>query len=254
MSTRSPFWGNLPAGRYSVGFRASWSLDHARIYEITFADGSTYAQGQKAPRPVLLNQWYPVEDSSEAEPLTEGDYIRVHSDDPALAPLAAKITEVNTRVVARAIVGKEADWSTEEQETLQAFFDCPVGAVRSRAVPADTKFPLVIYISGYGGTTEDNFVFCEWLAANGYVVMSSAYQNEDGTMIAGRDVVGSEVDFLISFAAKLPYVDWDHIGLIGHSGGAQSSIAYQSIRQSAFDAVVSLVERVGKRWLERVRG
>jgi hypothetical protein len=49
-----------------------------------------------------------------------------------------------------------------------------------------------------------------------------------------------DFEFLITFARNLGNVDWDHIGVVGHSGGAQAALAFRSQKNSVVDAVVSL--------------
>ena len=53
-------FGGLEPVRYAVGFRSEWGFDHGRTYDTTFKDGSRYAADGKAPRPVLINLWYPA--------------------------------------------------------------------------------------------------------------------------------------------------------------------------------------------------
>jgi hypothetical protein len=52
-------WGKLPPGSHVVGYKSSWQLDYSRRYHMTFDDKTTYAPG-KAPRPLLVNVWYPA--------------------------------------------------------------------------------------------------------------------------------------------------------------------------------------------------
>ena len=100
----------------------------------------------------------------------------------------------------------------------------------------------MIYHSGAGSSFEDNSVFCEYLASHGFVVLGSAFQRGDGTSLGTGPVEGSarDLEFLIAQARKLPGVDWEHIGLVGHSLGAQSALYYRSQANSPVDAVVSL--------------
>ena len=63
-----PLWGGLTPGSHAVGFRATWELDHGRTYNMTFSDKTRYAAG-KAPRPILINTWYPAERPADARPM-----------------------------------------------------------------------------------------------------------------------------------------------------------------------------------------
>src|SRR5262249_13551622 len=104
------------------------------------------------------------------------------------------------------------------------------------------RFPLVIYHSGHGSSFEDNAVLCEFFASHGFVVIGSAFQKPDGSSFGVDGGLGSAHDmgFLAAAARRLPGVDWRHIGVIGHSGGAHAALTYGSLASSAVDAVVSL--------------
>ena len=49
-----------------------------------------------------------------------------------------------------------------------------------------------------------------------------------------------EMAFLIGYASRLPYADWGHVAVAGHSAGAQASLVYASRGSTPVDAVVSL--------------
>ena len=58
--------------------------------------------------------------------------------------------------------------------------------------------------------------------------------------IDGRQGSARDMEYLIAFANGLPDVDWQHIGIVGHSAGAQASLMFQAQDASPVDAVVSL--------------
>src|SRR5271165_6744133 len=68
-----PLWGGLELGPYAVGFRTAWELDSSRTYNMSFADMTMYADG-KAPRPILINVWYPAERTADARMMSHGGY------------------------------------------------------------------------------------------------------------------------------------------------------------------------------------
>jgi pimeloyl-ACP methyl ester carboxylesterase len=73
-------------------------------------------------------------------------------------------------------------------------------------------------------------------------VKRSAYERGDGTSfdIDSREGSARDIAFLISYAHLLSDVDWNRIGIIGHSGGAQAAMSFRSQGNSAVDALVSL--------------
>src|SRR5579871_5324450 len=79
-----PLWDRLPLGPYAVGFQTRFQRDYARSYHLAFPEcGRPPAPGQ--PRPLLVNLWYPAHTNVSAQPLCQGDYLRIQSSDAELA-------------------------------------------------------------------------------------------------------------------------------------------------------------------------
>jgi dienelactone hydrolase len=235
-----PIWGTLEPGAYAVGFKAAWQLDYSRQYNTTFDDKTDYAPG-KAPRPILVNMWYPA-GPTDARRMPHRGYLDIRSDDPRLAKFANKLAEYNRGVIAREVMGKGlTELTNRERALLDEFLDVPTACVRVAAAAAG-RFPLVIYHPGAGSSYEDNAVLCEYLASRGFVVLGSAFQDGSGKSFNTDNREGSarDLDFLIGYARQMPCVDWDRVGLIGHSAGAQAALVYRSQPNTAVDAVVSL--------------
>jgi dienelactone hydrolase len=141
------------------------------------------------------------------------------------------------------MAGKEYDKLNEEERAAwDGTLATPVFATRD-ATPARGKFPIVIYHPGLGGTFDDNAVAYEYLASHGYVVLSSAYQaadssslNIDGDLATSLD----DLQFLLRYAATLPFVDVSKVAAMGHSYGAQAMLSWRARPNSALDAVVFL--------------
>jgi dienelactone hydrolase len=236
-----PLWGTLHAGPHTVGFRSTWQRDHGRRYDIVFDDKTHYAS-RKSPRPILVNTWYPAKPVEQSAPMRHRDYLAIGSDDPQLARLAAKLVDYERGVVCKELMGKKPDeLSDADRRLLDGFWETPTASHRD-APPLDGKFPLVIYHAGGGSSYEDNAVLCEFLASHGYVVLGCPFMNAQGEdfNIDGHENSASDFEFLIRYASSLPDVDWQHIGIVGHSAGAQAALYFLARRGSAVDAVVSL--------------
>jgi pimeloyl-ACP methyl ester carboxylesterase len=228
-------------GPFAVGFQTSWEFDHTRRYNTTFDDKTTYAAG-KAPRPILVNRWYPVNAVGDAKRMPHRAYFDIRSDDPQLAKFSVKMAEYNRAVLAKEVMGKPAaDLTDREKRLLDEFLDTPTARIQN-APPARGSFPLVIYHAGAGSSFEDNSVLCEFLASHGFVVLGSAFQREDGSSLTtdGVDGSGRDLGFLIAHARQVPGVDWGHVGVVGHSLGAQAALLYRSQAGCSIDAVVCL--------------
>jgi hypothetical protein len=231
----------LPVDAYPVGFQSSWELDTTRTYRTAFDDGATYGGGESAPRPVLMNVWYPAR-TSAAEPMPHGGYLELPADDARLARLAAALSAFERGVLAAELLRKdEYELTPEDHALLEECLRAPTGCVRG-APPADGPFPLVVYHAGAGSSFEDNAELCEDLARHGIVVVGSAFPKADGTHfgIDGRAGSARDMGFLVERASELPFVDGTRVALVGHSAGAQAILRHAGERDCPADALVLL--------------
>jgi pimeloyl-ACP methyl ester carboxylesterase len=236
-----PGWGTLTPGPFTVGFKSSWRLDPSRAYNRVFGDKTTYASG-KSPRPMLINMWYPAEPAKNLEPMPHRGYLDIRSTEPQFSKFADELIGYEQDVVCTEIMRKRKQELTgAERRLLEGLWNAVTAAVRN-APPVGRRFPLVIYHSGGGSSFEDNAVLCEFLASHGYVVLGSAFQEPTGASynIDGRLGSARDMEYLIAYANGLPDVDWKHIGIVGHSAGAQAALMFQAQDASPVDAVVSL--------------
>lgn len=238
-----PLWRQLKPGNYGCGFKSQWLLDYGRTYQTNFADKSLdhYASG-KSPRPILINLWYPTKSSVSQSAMPYRDYLRIRTEHGPLTRFSSDLAAYARKVILDEVFYKEeAKLTASEKSALQALMDTRTAAYRD-APAAPGRFPLVIYHAGYGSSFEDNSVLCEYLASQGYVVIGSAFQKLDGASlnIEGGVRTAGDIRFLLTFAHGLPFVDWSSVGMVGHSGGAQAAIIYQTEPGCAIDATVSL--------------
>jgi len=226
------FWGDLSPGEYGVGYSSKWAFDSSRQFTFRGSKLSHRLPG-KRPRPVLIDIWYPAQDHSGSR-LRLRDYLSI----PPLKSLVA-LSQYLAAENRSVLEGSLSGTAREKQETLKRMLETHVAsAVRTK--PALGHFPLVIYVHGFGSSTDDNSVLCEWLASHGYVVVTSAFQGEQGEMIGSADDVDGDIDFIIHYADSLSFVDSREIALIGHSGGAQNAIVYVSKHPTRLNALISL--------------
>jgi dienelactone hydrolase len=234
-------WGKLAKGPFAVGFRSLWQLDYGRAYNTVFDDKSAYATG-KAPKPILVVMWYPADKSSDAQPMTHRDYLKIETEDPRLAKFSAKLAEYERAIIGNFLTGKPDQELTEtDRRRLEDVWNTPT-ASRRDAPSLDGRFPLVIYHPGAKSSYEDNAVLCEFLASHGYFVIGSSFSDAGGASLEVDGGQGSarDLEFLIAYARRMQNVDWHHIGLVGHSLGAQAILLYCAQDGSPVDAVVSL--------------
>jgi hypothetical protein len=236
-----PLWGKLVPGSYKVGFRTVWQLDYSRRYNTTFADKTTYATS-KAPRPILINMWYPAKVAGNGKTMRHRDYLDVRSAEPSLAKFSRALAGYELRLYTQELQAKPGKGPPDRgTRLLDELLNTPTPCVRDAAA-AKGQFPLAIYHAGYGSTFDDNSVLCEFLASHGYVVFGSAFQEPSGASfnVDGKQTSARDMQFLVGYAKQLPNVDWHHVGVIGHSGGAHATLMYRAQADCLADAVVSL--------------
>ena len=212
----------LPPGPHPVGFRATWTFDATRPYRTAFDDGVTYGGATGAPRPILVNVWYPA--SPGGPPTNRAAYLQP-PDQPEVHALATALASYARAIVAEEIFGgKESALSPELQRRFAAYLSAPLTAVRD-APPAPGRYPVLLYHAGAGSSYDDNTELCEYLASHGYVVLGSAFLEPEGKSLNVGEG-GRDFDPLIAWAQQLPFADTTRVGGFGHSAGAQAMLAY----------------------------
>ncbi len=225
---------------YAAGFRSFWRTDPARAYRTAFDNGATYGGGVRAPRPVLVCVWYPAAGTA-AEPMRHEEYLDFVPDDPALVPLATALAEYERDGIAHAFARvKEAEMSEAQRQAVTRVLQRSTPCVRD-AAPSPGPFPLVLYHGGSDSTLEENALLCEELACFGYVVIGGPYFRADGSSFnVDYFNAGREFEFLLRLAADMENVDLRHVGIAGHSLGAQAALKYAARAGVGVDAIVAL--------------
>jgi hypothetical protein len=140
-------WGDLRPGPYSVGFCSKWQRDFSRRYHIVYDDRTSYATGT-APRPILVNTWYPPKVEPRSTPMRHRDYLAIGSDDPQLARFAAHLVEYERVTACKELMGKPPGERSEgERQALDRFWNMPIACHRE-APPPECRLPLVVYHTG----------------------------------------------------------------------------------------------------------
>ena len=237
---QSQFWGELKAGKYPVGFRALYQLDVARSYDADYP-----AAGRppvRKPRPIFLAIWYPAAAQHDVA-MVYRDYFRAVSVDSPVPEFAQRLRRFTRDMACKYMLGKEFEKLTDEERAAwDGLLATPVFAT-SNVPAAPGQFPLVIYHPGLGGTFDENAVACEYLASHGYVVLSSAYQAADSSLLNIDGDLGTsqeDLNFVLRYAATLPFADVSQVAAMGHSYGAQAMLAWRARPGSPLDAVVFL--------------
>ena len=215
-------WGSLKPGPYAVGFGLRWETDPSRTYGLE-------KDGTKKPRPIPVGVWYPAR-PSPAEHMQVADYFDMRSKQTQFDDLAVKLNVHIGSIVAQTM-GSAAAMNRVLAMRTSATFDAP---------PAKGQFPVVIYCSE--SSYQEDFVLFEYLASQGYVVLSTSYHSTDLSNVAAIDlgVRFQDMLFLHRFAALLGNADASHLAAMGDGLGAQTVMVWALERDTPLDAVATL--------------
>lgn len=239
-------WDNLQPGTYNVGFQRLYELDASRTYAIKYLP-DVNEDTTLFERPMVINVWYPTNDTSSVFFKYE-EYYTIEQPNDLWGNFLKRERDFNlalTRENSFYDYGQSVDQKALFGQLLSSHT-----AIRKDSRPANKKFPLVIYCPGTGGTVEESSLMCEFLASHGYVVASSLYQpNHVKHLYADWDLKRSadDRDFIIKMLSNKDFVDVSNIALMGFSFGAQSGFYYGLSKSSTIKAVVSLDSRLDYR-------
>jgi len=111
------------------------------------------------------------------------------------------------------------------------------------ASPTPGLFPVLIYAPSFNAPAHENSDMLEFLASNGYIVISSADVGaHDRRMthdLDGVEAQRGDISFLIGYARTLPQADMSHIAVAGFSWGGISNF-FAAARDSRIGALISL--------------
>jgi len=230
-------WGSLKPGPFPVGYSAQFQMDASRQFDPEYITDPLHPPVSR-PRPILVAMWYPA----VAKP---GGFLRYREylDLPKSSGFADRLAPFVRDTLAQETLGQRPEKLTKDElATFERFLATPTYAHRN-APTAKGRFPLVIYHPGLGGTYEDNSVLFEYLASNGFVVISSAYPVGSAShAYIDWDLERSlrDMDFLVHFAGGLSNVDSARVAAIGHSFGGQAVLAFGAEANTSLRAMVTL--------------
>lgn len=220
-------------GQYGVGFRIVQQYDHSRTYKgkVDMLSGQS-TSGERA-RPLQTMIWYPA--AKGGAPVHYIDYLRAIATEEEFARPSAEIDKLTSTRISNT-------WSALSAATIRNEENRPMWAVRD-ARPAAGKFPVVIYAPSFNASAHENVDLCEYLASQGYVVLSTAAIGPHGRSMTsdleGVEAQAGDIEFLVGYAQSLPQADGAHVGVIGYSWGGLANVL-AAARDSRISALVSL--------------
>lgn len=234
------YWGEVKPGPYRVGFTQRWIIDSTRRLPRPDKYRLRY-------RPVLLNVWYPAATASARQPFVYDDYfegaVRAARGNGALVPYAQAIVDYQRSIAWHELAGTPRD-STPSDLTgrIEQLFRSPTHAVRD-APRRSGVLPVVVYTQGARGSMDDNVVLCEFLSSRGYLVIGSAFPEEDNATFHTNSTDESrqrDIRRLLLEVQRTFGMTAQSVAVIGHSAGAQAMHLLASDPSAPVDAVLSL--------------
>ncbi len=215
---------NLNYGKYKVGFTHYTKIDSTRTYQV-----KNEFNNQRIYRPIPISIWYPAE-VKNAKQLTVLNYLEVLKEEEEWEHLP------NVFLL---------DWFSYLWNTPQnkAHLSEKVAAF-SNATAVHDAFPIVVYAPSYQASSIENFALFEYLASNGYIVISSPSRGTETRRLEGGTVKDLEtqtrdVSFLLKEIYRYKNIDPDKIALMGFSFGGMSTII-TAMKNSNISSIVSL--------------
>lgn len=209
-------------GPYAVGFRIVFQYDYTRSFSGKVDMLGKPSTGELA-RPVQTLIWYPAEKSGNP-PMVFGDYL----------PLRVRELEATPTVGSVAALA-------QVREQFGDIVNDKTWAVKD-ASPASGSFPVVIYAPSFSAPAYENSDLLEYLASNGYIILSSADVGAHGRNMTadleGVEAQRGDISFLIGYAHTLPQTDMSHIAVAGFSWGGISNL-FAAARDNRIGALIS---------------
>lgn len=217
---------DLNNGKYTVGFRHYTVADSTRTYRI-----HNEFNNQVINRPISISVWYPSKfKDGKSRALSVLDYFEVLKEEEEWKNLPNEFS---------------LDWFPYLWNTPQnkAHLSEKVTAF-SNSTPLEGKFPAIVYAPSYQASSIENFALFEYLASNGFVVISSPSRGTDTRWLEGgtakdMETQSRDLEFLLKEINKHENIDFNRIALMGFSFGGLSN-AITIMKNKNISAVVSL--------------
>ena len=229
-----PFWSDLKAGPYAVGFRVLYDRERGHSWV------KNAASGKAGPgRPIRISLWYPAVPSASDVRMTYGDYL--HHQGPADF---AKFNEQLDKLDLESWRGDVSELAPLGGPKLEQVLSTPVAAY-AVAKPASGSFPLLLYSGGKGSRGDDNIELGEYLASWGFVVATVPQLGpSDGELELGSSPqeIALHADDMWAALLRLrhePNVESAHFAAAGHSAGGEAAVEL-ALRHREVTAVIGL--------------
>jgi pimeloyl-ACP methyl ester carboxylesterase len=215
-------WGSLAPGPYPVGYRSLYLSDPTRPWSaLTLA------------RPVRVHLWYPAA-AADGNRMTFGEYLNWP------APAVWEGVERRLRAYDRGADGGGLAGLVGTAERVESLLGQPMAA-SAEATAAAGRFPL-----GQNNYTQENLVLWEYLASQGYVVVTVPHLGTSPRRFhlwihepLSFEAQLRDLEAAYSWALDLEMVDPRRLFAAGHSMGGTYALLL-AMRNPRFRGVIGL--------------
>ncbi len=203
-----------------------------------------------------MNSWYPAKLSHDSTDLSIENYFdfpAVENTENFFSKLKAyqykhaKQYAIDGNMDEDVFTGDTADYAAAKATAFDHYLSLKTWSHKD-AQPEDGEYPLVIYHQGLGGTMDENNVLLEYLASHGYIVVSSAFEQSDGSGYAEGWNVGvgdlkaslADIQFIINNCKHHYRLKSNNVFLMGHSYGANTTLSFLGEGQQNVTGIVPL--------------
>lgn len=225
-----PQWGKLQHGKYSVGYKDT----------VIFKSDENFSYlNYNGHKPFFISIWYPAIDNKDRNFMKFKNYISVYEQDSYKQLADSLITTFKHILLEDGILidiknRNDVQFSDTLQKLYNDILETDVYAkVNLKAVKG--KFPCIVYHHGAQSSPYDNNVLCEYMASNGFIIVSANYnlpneqQSKYLSISTNSDFDNlTDMEFILEQTKKIQNIDTTNITAIGHSWGAQTLINYDN--------------------------
>lgn len=204
-------WNKLDKGNYKIGFKV-----------FSYYDSTRTINNPKGYRPVQISCWYPAKVHGFNKEMTYKDYFLLSAVETNyhISDSAKDNAVINYK---KLLAGNGID-----ESAVDKWFEQKMLAVKD-ATPAKGKFPLIVVAQGNYHSAHHQAFLCEFLASNGYVVITTPSQTritgqltDVSQAVESTDDQVKDMQFAIHSLRKFNNIDFNNIALLGHSFGGRS--------------------------------
>lgn len=212
-------------GEYQVGFRHYTATDSTR----TYSRWKDYSY-KVLHRPIPISVWYPANVGNQSASIKIKDYLDILAIEEEWEGLPEYFL---------------LDWFKDLPRTTENEGHLNVNTHAYKDPEAiQSRFPVLIYAPGYNLSSIENFAMFEYLASQGYVVISSPSRGTETRTLQGgtaKDIEtqARDIQFLMQEAHRMKNTNTQEIAAMGFSFGGLSNVLAQ-MQNERIDAIICL--------------